>query len=329
MSIQAIKGVEIGFGFEMARRRGSQVHDEIFFDPNKMVTEGTPRIVPTGFYRGSNNSGGTEGGMTNGAPLVVRVAMKPISTLMSPLQSVDLRSKQQADASVERSDVCAAPAAAVVGESVVAFELANAFLEKFGGDSLREIKRNYENYLEQIKAFSPLAENSVRNIALTGFMAVGKSAVGRTLARKLGRRFVDLDKIIEQSEGMKVKDIFSRRGESYFRRAEKQALAEVLFQGEQVIATGGGVVIDEENLRLLREKSFLVCLTAAPEVLLRRAEKSRRRPLLEGGDRAQRIQQLLAQREKNYAQAHVAVDTSDLTVEQVVEKIIERFNDGN
>ena len=117
MSIQAMKGVEVGLGFEMARRRGSQVHDEIFFDPNKMVSEGTPRIVPTGFYRGSNNSGGTEGGMTNGAPLVVRVAMKPISTLMSPLQSVDLRSKQPTDASVERSDVCAAPAAAVVGES--------------------------------------------------------------------------------------------------------------------------------------------------------------------------------------------------------------------
>ncbi|HUC97250.1 MAG TPA: chorismate synthase [Candidatus Polarisedimenticolaceae bacterium] len=153
MSIQAIKGVEIGLGFEMARRRGSQVHDEIFFDSAKMVSEGTPRIVPTGFYRGSNNSGGTEGGMSNGAPLVVRVAMKPISTLMSPLQSVDLRSKQQTDASVERSDVCAAPAAAVVGESVVAFELANAFLEKFGGDSLREIRRNYENYLEQIKNF--------------------------------------------------------------------------------------------------------------------------------------------------------------------------------
>jgi chorismate synthase len=153
MSIQAIKGVEIGLGFEMARRRGSEVHDEIFFDPAKMVTEGTPRIVPTGFYRGSNNSGGTEGGMTNGSPLVVRVAMKPISTLMSPLQSVDMRSKQVADASVERSDVCAAPAAAVVGESVVAFEVAKAFLEKFGGDSLREIKRNYENYLERIKNY--------------------------------------------------------------------------------------------------------------------------------------------------------------------------------
>ncbi len=153
MSIQAIKGVEVGLGFEMARRRGSEVHDEIFFDPAKMVSDGTPRIVPTGFYRGSNNSGGTEGVMTNGAPLVVRAAMKPISTLMSPLQSVDLRSKQPADASVERSDVCAAPAAAVVGEAVVAFELARAFLEKFGGDSLHEIKRNYEGYLEQIKNF--------------------------------------------------------------------------------------------------------------------------------------------------------------------------------
>jgi chorismate synthase len=153
MSIQAIKGVEVGLGFEMAKRRGSQVHDEIFFDPDKMVTEGTPRIVPTGFYRGSNNSGGTEGGMTNGSPVVVRVAMKPISTLMTPLQSVDLRSKQSADASVERSDVCAAPAAAVVGECVVAFEIAHAFLEKFGGDSLREIKRNYQNYLEQIKGY--------------------------------------------------------------------------------------------------------------------------------------------------------------------------------
>lgn len=174
-----------------------------------------------------------------------------------------------------------------------------------------------------------MAKDSVRNIALTGFMAVGKSAVGRTLARKLGRRFVDLDRMIEKSEGMRVQDIFSRKGESYFRQAERQALAEVLGQEEQVIATGGGVVIDEENLRLLRERSFVVCLKAAPEVLLRRAGKSKQRPLLKGADRAQRIGELLAQREKNYAQAHVAVDTSHLTVEQVVEKILERLNAGS
>jgi shikimate kinase len=154
-------------------------------------------------------------------------------------------------------------------------------------------------------------------------MAVGKSAVGRNLARKLRRRFVDLDKVIEREEGMKVKEIFSRKGERYFRRAEKLALAKVLLQDEQVIATGGGVVMDEENLRLLREKSFLVCLTAAPETLLRRAGNKRQRPLLEGGNRAQRIRELLAQREGNYARAHVSLDTSDLTVGQVVEKIIE------
>ena len=152
MSIQAIKGVEIGIGFEGAHRRGSQVHDEIFFDLKQKTSQRTPRIGPTGFYRGSNNSGGTEGGMSNGAPLVAHVAMKPISTLMSPLKSVDIRSKLPVDASVERSDVCAAPAAAVVGESVVAFELALAFLEKMGGDSLDEIMRNYQGYLEQIKS---------------------------------------------------------------------------------------------------------------------------------------------------------------------------------
>jgi shikimate kinase len=173
------------------------------------------------------------------------------------------------------------------------------------------------------------AAESVRNIALTGFMAVGKSAVGRTLARKLGRQFVDLDKMIEKREGMRVKNIFRRKGETYFRQAEKAALAEVLVHEGQIIATGGGVVIDEENLRLLRQKSFIVCLTAAPEIILRRARRSRQRPLLERGDPARRIGELLAQREKNYGQAHAVVDTSQLTVEQVADKIIERLKAGS
>ncbi|HEX9880779.1 MAG TPA: chorismate synthase [Candidatus Binatia bacterium] len=153
MSIQAIKGVEIGLGFEAARRKGSEVHDEIFFDGDRAASERPLRVGPTGFYRGGNNSGGTEGGMSIGTPLVLRAAMKPISTLMSPLKSVDLRTKQPVDASVERSDVCAVPAAAVVGESVVAFEIAAAFLDKFGGDSLGEIQRNYDSYLGHIKRF--------------------------------------------------------------------------------------------------------------------------------------------------------------------------------
>jgi len=153
-------------------------------------------------------------------------------------------------------------------------------------------------------------------------MAVGKSAVGRALAKRLKRRFVDLDRLIEKSEQMKVKDIFNRKGEAYFRRLEKQKLAQVLARGEQIIATGGGVVMDDDNVKLLREKSLLVCLTASAEVLLKRAGTGAKRPLLKGGDRRERIEELLKQREKNYAQAHAAIDTSDLTIGQIVEKIL-------
>jgi shikimate kinase len=153
-------------------------------------------------------------------------------------------------------------------------------------------------------------------------MAVGKSAVGRALAKSLKRRFVDLDRVIEKSEGMKVKDIFSREGEAYFRRLEKQKLAQLLDQENQIIATGGGVVMDEDNVRLLREKSLLICLTASAEVLLKRAGTGAKRPLLKGGDRRERIEELLKQREENYAQAHATIDTSDLTIGEIVEKVV-------
>lgn len=134
MGIQAIKGVEVGHGFELANRPGSQAHDEIFYEPAR------------GFFRETNRAGGLEGGMTNGEPLVVKGAMKPIPTLYKPLRSVDLATKQPFEASVERSDVCAVPAACVVGEAVVAFTLAAAMLEKFGGDSLGELKQNLAAY---------------------------------------------------------------------------------------------------------------------------------------------------------------------------------------
>ena len=153
-------------------------------------------------------------------------------------------------------------------------------------------------------------------------MAVGKSAVGRALAKRLKLRFVDLDRVIEKSEQMKVKDIFSRKGEAYFRRLEKQKLAQVLEQENQIIATGGGVVMDEDNVKLLRERSLLVCLTGLAEGLLKRAGTGAKRPLLKGGDRRERIEELLKQREKNYAQAHAAIDTSDLTIGEIVEKIV-------
>jgi shikimate kinase len=154
-------------------------------------------------------------------------------------------------------------------------------------------------------------------------MAVGKSAVGRNLARRLKRRFIDLDKVIEKSEGMKVKDIFTIKGEPYFREREKQALAKVLKIGNQVIATGGGATIAEENLRLLQEKALLVCLTASPDALLKRLGSGSKRPLLNDADRRSRIEELLRLRAEKYAQAHFIVDTTHLTVDQVAEKIIE------
>jgi len=143
MSIPAVKGVEIGLGFTAARVPGSQVHDPIESDAG-----GTPAADPKGgFRRLSNNAGGLEGGMTTGEPLVVRVAMKPISTLMSPLKTVDLSTGESANAQSERSDVTAVPAMGVIAEALVALVLADAMLEKFGGDSLAELRRNYDGYV--------------------------------------------------------------------------------------------------------------------------------------------------------------------------------------
>ena len=141
MSIQAIKGVEVGLGFRAAEELGSAVHDAVYYDKKR------------GFFRKTNNAGGIEGGISNGEPIILRCAMKPISTLMKPLDSVDLNTKRPKKASTERSDICAVWSAGVVGEAVAAFELANVMLEKFGGDSLAETRRNHDGYIKQLKKF--------------------------------------------------------------------------------------------------------------------------------------------------------------------------------
>jgi len=141
MSIQAFKAVEIGMGKDAACAPGSRVHDEIGFDP---AQRGSATL---GFVRKTNNAGGLEGGMTNGQPIIVRGAKKPIATLMKPLESVDLNSKETSKAAYERSDACAVPAASVIMENVVAFEIARALVEKFAGDSLLEMKANYESFM--------------------------------------------------------------------------------------------------------------------------------------------------------------------------------------
>ncbi len=139
MSIQAIKGVEIGMGFECADNYGSKVHDMIYYD--------------TKYSRSTNNAGGIEGGMSNGEPIVVRAAMKPIPTLYNPLDTVEINTKEKMKASVERSDICAIYACSVVLESVVSFEIAKAFLDKFGGDCIDDLQSSYNSYMERISKF--------------------------------------------------------------------------------------------------------------------------------------------------------------------------------
>ena len=142
VSMQAVKGVEVGFAAEGAASFGSKVQDTIHYQREERQ-----------FTRGANRAGGLEGGMTNGQDVVVRGMLKPISTLRRPLESVDLTTREPALAAYERSDVCVVPAAGVIGEAMVAMVLAGAMLEKFGGDSLGETKRNFEGYLEQVKNF--------------------------------------------------------------------------------------------------------------------------------------------------------------------------------
>jgi chorismate synthase len=142
MSIQAVKAVEIGSGIQNAAAPGSRTHDEIGYDREHLR-----------FTRKSNRAGGIEGGISNGENIVVRGYLKPISTLRRPLESVDFETKETVKAAYERSDVCVVPAAGVVGEAMVAFVLARAFLEKFGGDSLDETRRNFDGYIEQVRKF--------------------------------------------------------------------------------------------------------------------------------------------------------------------------------
>jgi len=141
MSIPAVKGVEIGMGFEASRVFGSQVHDEIFYDHSH-----------TRFFHRTNRAGGIEGGVSNGENIIIRAAMKPISTLYSPLKSVNIVTKEPELATVERSDICRVPSASVIAEAAVAIEIGRAFLEKFGGDSLNETRRNYQGYLTQLNS---------------------------------------------------------------------------------------------------------------------------------------------------------------------------------
>jgi len=161
------------------------------------------------------------------------------------------------------------------------------------------------------------------NIVLTGFMGTGKSGIGKRLAKKLGMSYLDTDELIEEREKDSISAIFKKRGEEYFRRLETKVVKEVALLDNFVISTGGGVVLKEGNIRLLKKNAFIVCLFASPEVILKRTEGNENRPLLEVNNQKKRIEELLALRKPYYEKADASVDTSALDSEGVVGEIIE------
>lgn len=163
----------------------------------------------------------------------------------------------------------------------------------------------------------------MRNLVLVGFMGTGKSEIGRAVAQRLGLRFLDTDAIVEERDGRPIHRIFAESGEGYFRDLESAAVAEAAAHNGAVIATGGGVLGRPENVRALKQTGVLVCLTARPDVILRRVGgQDVERPLLRGCDPLGRIQQLLKARANDYARADVQIDTSDLSLEQAVEAVL-------
>ncbi|MFC1657935.1 shikimate kinase [Candidatus Omnitrophota bacterium] len=160
------------------------------------------------------------------------------------------------------------------------------------------------------------------NIYLVGFMGTGKTAVGREVARQLNQQFIDLDSRIEKGEGKKISQIFSEEGEAYFRNLEKQALKQIAAGAGWVVSCGGGIILDNDNIRMMKETGSMVCLTSRPQVILMRTQAYGHRPLLNVDNPAEKIEELLKMRAPFYAQADYTIDTSDLTIAEVVNKVL-------
>lgn len=165
----------------------------------------------------------------------------------------------------------------------------------------------------------------MKNIYIVGFMGTGKSVAGKLLAKSLNLEFFDLDSSIEEKEGRKIKEIFAEKGEAYFRKIEKQAVQEVSNKDRLVVACGGGVVLDKGNIDILKKTGRLISLTSRPEVILSRCQANCDRPLLNVKDPQDEIKKLLAIRQPFYAEAEISIDTSDLSVEEVVRQIKRRL----
>ncbi len=307
LSIPAIKAVEVGDGWSAGALHGTQVHDPI-------------HLVDERLRRGSNHAGGTEGGITNGEPLIVRAVMKPIATVSNALPSVDLRTLHERRAHIERSDTCAVPAAGIVAEAMVALALADALLETLGGDTMHGLRAPFARLRLSTRA-------RLGHVFLLGPMGAGKTSAGLILSHRLGRPFVDLDARIEARAGASIAAIFRSAGESEFRRLEQIALEEACEQGPAVVALGGGAVLGEFAWRRMREAGVTVRLHAPPWELARRLAANEQaveaRPLLAGaGDTAGKLAEILREREHWYARADLHLETTALTAEEVAGAIV-------
>ncbi len=163
----------------------------------------------------------------------------------------------------------------------------------------------------------------MNNIYLVGFMGTGKTAVGKELARKKKLQFVDLDGLIELREKRTISDIFAKNGEPYFRKVEKRVLKEIGKEKKFVVACGGGIVLDKENIKIMKETGIIICLTASPQVILKRTSSYHHRPLLNVSNPHKQIELLFKLRAPYYAQADKTIDTSKISVKEVVDKILE------
>jgi shikimate kinase len=162
----------------------------------------------------------------------------------------------------------------------------------------------------------------MKNIYLVGFMGTGKSSVGLHIAREIKGDFVDLDKFIEEQESKTIPEIFKEKGEPYFRGLEKKFLKDVVNKENQIIACGGGIVIDPDNIKLMKDNGTMVCLCATPDVIMQRTRKSNHRPLLNVPDPEEAIRALLADRRKFYSQADITIDTSEISIKEVACRVL-------
>jgi chorismate synthase len=296
-SIPAIKAVELGDGWRASELFGSKVHDPM-------------DRFGGGVARETNHAGGLEGGVTNGEPLFVRAAMKPIATVPAALRSVDLRNGAADAAHVERSDTCAVPAAAVVGEAVVALVLADELLAKLGGDSLDEL----HSALRLAWRRARLLEG---HVYLCGLPGAGKSTVAPLVAKALGIQAIDLDERVERAAGRSIPAIFASEGEAAFRAREITALREIVRGPRSVVALGGGAVTVREVRHIVRRTGNLVWLRAPSGLCAQRAPSGR--PLLEG-DPAGKLEKLAHARDPLYARlADAVVDVLGLSPAQIAE----------